>query len=148
MTDAQSGIKRASASVTTEFFIFAKMDIKINRDSLVIRGISELVAANARVFKERVLAVLTDSHKTIDLDLSQTSFIDSTGLGALISLDKAIRPRKGVVRLLHPTSSVLTLLELTRLHRVFEVVVRDMAMPEPETKPSSNPVRHPVSTGR
>jgi anti-sigma B factor antagonist len=101
------------------------MDIKIGRESLVVKGIPEIVASNARTLKEQILSVLTESHKAIELDLSQTTFIDSTGLGVLISLDKAVRARKGVVRLLHPTNSVMTVLELTRLHRVFEVVLRD-----------------------
>jgi len=122
-----------------EFCNLTKMDIKISRDLLGISGMPEIVASNARAFKERILAVLTDSHKAIEIDLAQTTFIDSTGLGVLISLDKAVRPRKGVVRLLNPSSSVLTVLELTRLHRVFEVVsgAPDVAEPiAPSVTPS------------
>ena len=105
------------------------MDIQIRQDSVVVRNISEIVANNCRQFKERVLAVLADSHKVVELDLTNTGLVDSSGLGALISLDKTMRIRKGLVRLLNPSQSVMTILELTRLHRVFEVVV--------EAKPAS-----------
>ena len=122
------------------------MDIKISRESLIVSNIPEIVAGNARAFKERILALLTDSHKTIEIDLAQTTFIDSTGLGVLISLDKAVRPRKGVVRLLNPTSSVLTVLELTRLHRVFEVVVRGPEVSETATHIIRAPISQQVTS--
>lgn len=122
------------------------MDIKISRESLVVSNIPEIVAGNARTLKERILALLTDSHKAIEIDLAQTTFIDSTGLGVLISLDKAVRPRKGVVRLLNPTSSVLTVLELTRLHRVFEVVVAGPEVSESNPQVIRTPVGQQASS--
>lgn len=123
------------------------MDIKIGRESLTVKGIPEIVASNARVLKEQILSVLTDTHKAIELDLSQTTFIDSTGLGVLISLDKAVRARKGVVRLLYPTNSVMTVLELTRLHRVFEVVLRETeSAPVQRISPTPPPVNQSAPT--
>jgi anti-sigma B factor antagonist len=105
------------------------MDIQIKKDSVVVRNISDIVANNCREFKERVLAVLTDSHTVVELDLTHTSIVDSSGLGSLISLDKTMRTRKGLVRLLNPSQSVMTILELTRLHRVFEVVTENRSVP-------------------
>jgi len=124
------------------------MDIKIGRESLVVKGIPEIVASNARTLKEQILSVLTESHKCIELDLSQTTFIDSTGLGVLISLDKAVRARKGVVRLLYPTNSVMTVLELTRLHRVFEVVLRETDSPAMQRNSPLAAVNQPASSTR
>ena len=109
------------------------MDIQIRLDSLVISRIPEIVASNSRAFKETILATLNPSHRIIEIDLSTTTLVDSTGLGALISLDKAVRARQGVVRLMNPSRSVQTILELTRLHRVFEVVrVNAEVDPAPE----------------
>jgi len=65
---------------------------------------------------------LADRLKNIDIDLSQTMFLDSCGLGALISLHKTACTRSGAVRLLNPTPPVQQILELTRLHRIFEIV--------------------------
>lgn len=107
----------------------AKMEIHLKKDSLIVSDVPEIVASNSREFKERVLAALTDGQKTIELDLSNTAFVDSSGLGSLISLDKALRSRQGMLRLRNPRQSVLTILELTRLHRVFEVVVDAKTVP-------------------
>ena len=46
------------------------------------------------------------------------------GLGALISLHKTTCTRNGLVRLLNPTPPVQQLLDLTRMHRIFEIVKR------------------------
>lgn len=90
--------------------------------TLTLRGSVELNAANAGAFREEARAALTGEHKQIHVDLSQMAFIDSSGLGALIALHKTMCARQGMVRLLNPTPSVLQILELTRLHRIFEIV--------------------------
>jgi anti-sigma B factor antagonist len=98
------------------------MKVQSRGDTLAISGLKELAAANSQSFRDQVRASLTDGQKNIEIDLSQTMFIDSCGLGALIALHKAACARQGQVRLLHPTPPVLQILELTRMHRIFEVV--------------------------
>ena len=87
-----------------------------------VGGVKELSAANANAFRDQVRGSLADRLKNIEIDLSQTMFLDSCGLGALISLHKTACTRSGAVRLLNPTPPVQQILELTRLHRVFEIV--------------------------
>ena len=98
------------------------MKVQTRGETLAISGLKELAAANSQAFRDQVRAALTDEQKTIEIDLSQTMFVDSCGLGALISLHKAVCPRQGQVRLLHPTPPVRQILELTRMHRIFEIV--------------------------
>jgi anti-sigma B factor antagonist len=90
--------------------------------TLKVSGLTELNAANAGSFRDQVRAAITSPHKTIDLDLSQTRFVDSSGLGALIALNKLMTGRAGNVRILNPMPAVMQILELTRMHRVFEIV--------------------------
>lgn len=90
--------------------------------TLLISGLTELNATNAGAFREATRAALRESHVTVDVDLSLTSFLDSSGLGALIALQKAVASRSGQVRILNPASHAQQILELTRLHRVFEIV--------------------------
>ena len=101
-----------------------RMNIKvqIRGDTLSIEGIKELSAANSNVFRDQVRGALAERLKNIDADMSQCMFLDSCGLGALISLHKTACTRGGAVRLLNPTPPVQQILELTRLHRVFEIV--------------------------
>ncbi len=96
--------------------------VQIRGDTLGIEGVKELSAANANAFRDQVRGALAERLKNIDIDLSQTLFLDSCGLGALISLQKTACLRRGAVRLLNPTLPVEQILELTRLHRVFEIV--------------------------
>ncbi|PYJ60314.1 MAG: hypothetical protein DME24_09955 [Verrucomicrobia bacterium] len=99
-----------------------KIKVQILGDTLNIEGVKELSAANANSFRDQVRGALAERSKNIDVDLSQTLFLDSCGLGALISLHKTACTRNGTVRLLNPTPPVEQILELTRLHRVFEIV--------------------------
>jgi len=96
--------------------------VQIQGDTLIVGGVKELSAASANAFRDQVRGSLADRLKNIDIDLSQTMFLDSCGLGALISLHKTACTRSGAVRLLNPTPPVQQILELTRLHRVFEIV--------------------------
>ena len=64
-------------------------------EMLRVSEIRELGAANANAFRD------ADGQKHIEIDLSQTAFIDSCGLGALIALHKTACGRKGAVHRPH-----------------------------------------------
>lgn len=98
--------------------------MQTNGDTLSITGIKELAAANANSFRDQARAAMTDAMKVIEIDLSQTMFLDSCGLGSLISLHKTACGKNGSVRLVNPTPPVQQILELTRMHRIFEIVKR------------------------
>lgn len=55
------------------------------------------------------------------VDMKQTQFIDSSGLGGLLSSLKIVMKINGDIRISRPTPQALTLLRLTRLHRVFQI---------------------------
>ena len=90
--------------------------------TLLVSGLMELAAANAGQVRDDIRAALKPEHTCLRVDLSSMTFLDSSGLGALISLHKGLRSQNGAVQLVNPTSSVRQILELTRLHRVFEIV--------------------------
>ncbi|MBS0656927.1 MAG: STAS domain-containing protein [Verrucomicrobia bacterium] len=90
--------------------------------SLTVSDLTEMNAANSAGLRDEIRASLLESQLELNLDLSATRFIDSSGLGALIALQKTMRARGGQLRLLRPSPVVLQILELTRLHRVLEIV--------------------------
>jgi anti-sigma B factor antagonist len=98
------------------------MKVQVEGDTLTITGIKELAAANSQSFRNQVRSALKEDHRNIEIDLSQTMFVDSCGLSALISLHKAANSRHGCIRLLNPTPPVYQILELTRMHRIFEII--------------------------
>ena len=67
---------------------------------------------------------VTPAHAVLEIDLSAITFLDSSGLGALIALHKSMRSQNGTLRLVNPAPSASQIIELTRLHRVFEIVTR------------------------
>ena len=97
------------------------MKIQPCLDTLRIGGIRELDAVNARALRQIVIDALTDTVTNIEIDLSQTVFVDSCGLGALIALHKTACSRKGAVRLINPQPPVNQILELTRMHHIFQI---------------------------
>jgi anti-sigma B factor antagonist len=102
------------------------MKVQVHGDTLLVSGLRELGAANANVFRDQVRAALGESQKIIEIDLSRTTFVDSCGLGALISLHKTVCARNGLVRLQKPTAPVQQILEMTRMHRIFEIIPNEI----------------------
>jgi anti-sigma B factor antagonist len=97
------------------------MKLQSQGETLRISEVQELGAANSNAFRDHVRAAMTDGQKNIEIDLSQTTFVDSCGLGALIALHKTACSRKGTLRLLNPLPQVHQILELTRMHRILEI---------------------------
>jgi anti-sigma B factor antagonist len=98
------------------------MKVESQGETLNVSEIKELGAANSQVFRDQVRGAFGELQRNIQIDLSETNFVDSCGLGALISLHKTTCNRNGTVRLLNPTPPVQQILELTRMHRIFEIV--------------------------
>ncbi len=102
------------------------MKITQTGDTLSVSEVKDICAVNSENFRSEICRSLPSSVRTIEVDLSQTRFVDSCGLGALIGVYKtASRGKDAVtVRLLNPTPPIQQIFELTRLHRIFEVVQR------------------------
>ena len=54
------------------------------------------------------------------VDLGKTEFIDSSGLGALVSRIAVTRSKQGDVRLASPSKTILKLLDVTHLDKIFK----------------------------
>ncbi len=103
------------------------MKIEHDGNNLRVSDIAELNAINASAFRDEVRAAMPTVPDTIEIDLSQTRFVDSSGLGALFALYKAANNsgHDGVtLRLLNPRPSIQQLFELTQLHQLFEIARR------------------------
>ena len=70
---------------------------------------------------ERVQALLVQGHRFFVFNIGDVDFIDSSGLGQLISIWTSVRSRNGNVNLLRPAERVRRLLWVTRLQVVFDV---------------------------
>jgi len=101
------------------------MKITHDGDNLNITEVKDLCSATSESFRQEVCRSLPPAVKTIEVDLSQTRFVDSCGLGALIGVyNMATRKGEVTLRLVNPSAPLQQMFELTRLHRIFEVVQR------------------------
>jgi len=73
-----------------------------------------------RSLYERVIALLAEGLRDFTLDLTDVSYVDSFGLGQLVTIWTSIQNQNGHVRLLRPNERVRKLLHITKLDSVFE----------------------------
>ncbi len=77
--------------------------------------------ANSAELRNEIQDLVDGGQRYFILDLSRVEFVDSSGLSVLVSALKAVSPSDGEVVLLRPTDNVRALIELTRLHQIFEI---------------------------
>jgi anti-sigma B factor antagonist len=63
--------------------------------------------------------LVTDGNKNILLNLANTSYIDSAGLGEMIGSYATVTNQGGQIKLLNVQSKIVDLLQITKLYTVF-----------------------------
>lgn len=81
----------------------------------------QLIVGNRQELKQKVLDELERGERRFLVDFSQTGYIDSSGLGVLVSLSKKIREAGGELRLASLNDDLKTLFELTKLDTLFQI---------------------------
>jgi anti-sigma B factor antagonist len=85
----------------------------------VVAPTGRLDVAGAPALKEALSEAVKNGPPRIVIDMQGVSFVDSTGLGSVISALKQIRGSQGELRLAGPNQQARVVLELTTLDRVF-----------------------------
>ena len=95
----------------------------VEQDDIVKITIDEerMDAHNSGDLKEQMLQLFDEGKCNLVIDLGKVRFIDSSGLGALVSGFKNASAREGSLKLCCLQPQVRSMFELTRLHRVFEI---------------------------
>ncbi|MEN9228035.1 MAG: STAS domain-containing protein [Gloeomargarita sp. HHBFW_bins_205] len=86
--------------------------------------LTRLDTATAETFKQQCLAHLNGQPKIVGIDLSAVGFMDSRGLGALVSCSKQIQGLGGQVFLVAPQPQILVLLETVAIHRFIPIYLK------------------------
>ena len=73
------------------------------------------------LLRKTVRGLLDDQRVQILLNLADVDYIDSSGIGELVSGFTAVKNRNGNLKLLHLTKKVRDLLQITKLFTVFDV---------------------------
>ncbi len=94
---------------------------KLNNYQLFSINEERLDAHNSSALKDAILHVIEQGETQIIVQLEKVRFIDSSGLGALLSGHKNAAAKAGKLVLVSIQPQVLSMFELTRLNRVFEI---------------------------
>jgi anti-sigma B factor antagonist len=127
------------------------MSIRSTRegDRVVISVEGQLIAGNRQQLKDVVLPEIDRGARHFVIDFADTGYIDSAGLGVLVSLSKRIRESDATLRLANLNEDLRTLFELTKLDTLFSFggdghadsgVTADLA---PKPRPASGAAQPP-----
>jgi anti-sigma B factor antagonist len=73
------------------------------------------------ILREAVKDLLAKGQKKILLNLGDVTYIDSSGIGELVSAFTSVRNQGGELKLLNLTKKVHDLLQITKLYTVFDI---------------------------
>jgi anti-sigma B factor antagonist len=76
---------------------------------------------DATALNDYLHQLITEDKKKVVVDLKEVSFINSSGLGMLIGGLTTLRHSGGELKLARASKKVETLLEMTKLHKVFDL---------------------------
>jgi anti-sigma B factor antagonist len=90
-------------------------------DVTLVEVEGQLIVGNRQDLKNQVLEQLESGDRKFVIDFANTGYIDSSGLGVLVSLSKKIREQGGELRLSSLNEDLRTLFELTKLDTLFRI---------------------------
>jgi anti-sigma B factor antagonist len=91
-------------------------------DVTVVDAVGRITLGDgATTFRDTVRDLATAGNKKLLLNLAEVSYIDSSGIGEMVSGFTTITNQGGQVKLLNLTKRVKDLLQITKLYTVFEV---------------------------
>jgi len=95
--------------------------IKKQGEVVVVDVDGQLIVGNRNELKQKVNDELDKGERKVLIDFARTGYIDSSGLGVLVSLSKRIRELGGELRLANLNDDLKTLFELTKLDSLFQI---------------------------
>lgn len=87
---------------------------------IVLIDSENMDASNVKAFKEAMQPVMA-ANQNVLIDMSKLTFVDSSGLGALLSCLRAMNNKTGQLKLFAMAKPVQALFELMRMHRIFAI---------------------------
>ena len=93
---------------------------KVGDVAVVEITVDELDASNTGELKHDIAPVLEANTKLV-IDLSRLRFVDSSGLGAILSCLRQLSSKGGDLKLSGMQKQVRAVFELVRMHRIFDI---------------------------
>jgi anti-sigma B factor antagonist len=117
------------------------MDIPVEQiDGVAVAEIpvDELDANNSGDLK-RAMAPILDRYAKLVIDMGRLRFVDSSGLGAILSCLRQVSAKGGDLKLCAMSKQVRATFELVRMHKIFDILAtREEAAHAFQTRPSKS----------
>ncbi|BDU50643.1 STAS domain-containing protein [Haliovirga abyssi] len=94
---------------------------KITEEKAIYIPTEEIEVYNASEIREELSEMIDNGVKEIIIDLRNVEYVDSSGLGVLVSTMKRLKKINGKMILLSPKNAIKQVLELTSLDKVFTI---------------------------
>lgn len=100
-----------------------ELGIATERDGNVcsMKLTGEVDVYTAPRLKEELIAVVQSGCSNVIVNMEDVGFIDSSGLGVLVSALRRARERDGVVRIVCTRDNILKIFRITGLDKVFPI---------------------------
>jgi len=102
--------------------VSVKLTVRQVGDVTVVDAVGRLtLGEGSSLFRDAVRGLVAQGNKKIILNLGEVTYIDSSGIGELVSAFTTVTNQGGSFKLLSLTKRVQDLLQITKLYTVFEV---------------------------
>lgn len=95
--------------------------IEEDNQHYTMKLIGEIDVYTAPELKEKLLPLTEESNNTIQIDLENTNYLDSTGLGVFISAFKSAKEHQSYLELINVRGRVLRLFKVTGLDEIIHI---------------------------
>jgi anti-sigma B factor antagonist len=103
-----------------------KITLQIVGEVCVLRLEGKFIVGGESIYlKDKVKDVLNMGMKSILVDMSKVPYVDSTGIGFLVSSHTGVTHEGGALKLLSPNPRVREVLKITKLEKVFEIFTQE-----------------------
>ena len=97
------------------------LEIETRGEVSIVRPELDAIDATSATELKRLLGELVPRHPRMVLDLEQVGFLDSSGLGAILSALRKLNAAGGDLKLCNVSPPVHALFEMVRLHKIVEI---------------------------
>ena len=113
--------------------------------NVVIVDINGRLSVLDVALREHIDELLEEGHCAFVLNLANVPYVDSFGLGQLITIWTTVRSRGGHLILLRPTDHVQTLFRITKLNTIFDISSEEQQAVKSARTNIFEPVVHAIS---
>jgi len=92
-----------------------------NNDYILITVKGDVEMMTIKDFKEKLFNIVKNTNKNVEVDLSKVDYIDSSGVGVLISLLKMQKEKNKKLKIEKVSSQVMNVLQLGSLTEIFNL---------------------------